>query len=120
MAAGLLAFGAIDALLPVATDSSSTVQVSCPELTEYSISLSAGSGSFSSRRLSSGALELQYQLYADASRVNPWGDGSGGSVRVNGSADPGGSLHTVYGRVPHQPLAKPGIYSDSLLVTVSF
>lgn len=117
---GTLAFGAIDALLPFPTDSGAIVQVSCPEATDYSISLSAGGGSYGGRVMSSGAEALQYQLYVDASRLSSWGDGSGGSVLVYGSADADGSLHTVYGRVPHQPLAKPGTYSDSLLVTVSF
>jgi len=115
-----LAFGSIDPLQPVPTDSTATVSVHCPEPTEYSIAITTGSGSYGGRFMSSGSDQLEYQLFVDASRLSVWGDGTGGSVTVEGSADANGSNHTVYGRVPHQQFARPGVYSDVLLVTVTF
>jgi len=115
-----LAFGAIDPLQGVPTDSTTTISVECPALTSYAIAISPGSGTYSGRKMSSSDAQLAYQLYVDASRLTVWGDGSAGTAVVNGSADDLGSNHTVYGRVPHQPLARPGVYTDVLLVTVTF
>lgn len=115
-----LAFGSIDPLQPVPTDSTATITVQCVAPSDYSVALTTGAGSYAGRFMSSGVDQLGYQLFIDASRLTVWGDGTGGTSVVNGSAGPGGSSHTVYGRVPHQQFARPGIYSDSLLVTVSF
>jgi spore coat protein U-like protein len=113
-------FGTIDPLVATDHDSTSTVTVTCPSLTSYSVALSTGSGTFSQRQMTSGANTLNYNLYADAGRTSIWGDGSGSSLTVSGSADNTGTDHTVYGRSPHQPAAVPGTYSDSIVVTVTF
>lgn len=114
------AFGVIDPLVAVDHDSTSSVSVSCDTLTSYSVSLSAGAGTYGNRELVSGSDALMYNLYDDAARSRVWGDGSGTTVTVNGSADSGGTTHSVYGRVPHQPTAVPGSYSDSITVTVTY
>lgn len=113
-------FGAIDPLVASPTDSSSTITVDCPSLTAYTIALSAGNGSYAERQMQSGANSLAYNLYTAATYTNIWGDGTGGSSTVAGSADASGTEHSVFGRVPHQATATPGTYSDSIVVTITF
>lgn len=115
-----LVFGAIDPLVAAPTDSAAEVFVTCPAHTEYSIQLSSGNGSYLARYLVSGAHRLYYNLYADASRFTIWGDGSGGSATVAGSADSTGSTHTIHGRIPHDSTAVPGSYGDTIIVTISY
>ena len=120
VAAGSLAFGAIDPLAGFDTDSSSSITVSCAVPTPYVISISTGQSGRLQRKMTSGVALLDYQLYADPSRASVWGDGAGGSITVNGSADAAGTSHTVHGRVPEQRQAAPGMYIDTLVVTVTF
>lgn len=113
-------FGVIDPLIATTTTSTSTITVNCPAPTSYMIALSPGSGTFAERLMTSGTNTLSYNLYADAAHTIIWGDGTAGTSTVNGSASTAGSTHTVYGRAPHQPTAVPGVYSDSIVVTLSF
>ena len=114
-----VAFGSIDPIASAPTDSTGTVIVSCPEQTTYSVAIDGGNGTVDRRHLASGVDRLNYQLYTDASLALVWGDGTAGTVTANGTAGPAGdTTHTIYGRVPAQPLAKVGPYSDSLVVTV--
>lgn len=114
-----LAFGTIDPLISGATDSASEITVTCPSSTSYSITLSAGNGTYAERELHSGTHALPYNIYTDAARTIVWGDGTGG-VAVDGTADSDGNTHTAYGRVPHDPAAVPASYADSIVVTISF
>lgn len=114
------AFGTIDPLANTETLSTGIISVSCPESTSYTIALGPGNGDIDNRHMASGSHELSYNLYTDASRSIIWGDGTGGSATVSGTADSSGTDHTVYGRVPWQPSAVPGVYSDSIVVTISY
>jgi len=53
-----------------------------------------------------------------------WGDGSNGSYTVilNNPENGRNNLHTIYGRIPlsSQRAAHVGIYSDTIIVTVSY
>lgn len=113
-------FGTIDPLFGGDTSSTSTITVSCPSLTSYTIALSTGAGTYAERYMQSGTNQLVYNLYSDASHSTIWGDGTGTSATVSGTALTEGTDHTVYGRVPHQPTAIPGTYADSIVVTVTF
>lgn len=115
-----LSFGSINPLAAGNVDSTSTVTVTCPATTAYTIALSAGSGTFDDRRMASGANTLSYQLYTDATHATVWGDGTGATAVVSGSAGSTGSPHTVYGRVPPQTTAVPGAYTDTVTVTVTY
>lgn len=131
------AFGSYTSPGGAQTDSTSTLTVTCtPDLillacnTSYSIALSAGaSGSYSQRQLASGANRLDYNLYSDAARSAVWGDGSGGSSTVAGTVSTsilsllclaGSNNHTVYGRIPASQNIAPGVYADTITVTVTF
>jgi spore coat protein U domain-containing protein, fimbrial subunit CupE1/2/3/6 len=72
------------------------------------------------RAMTSGAVELLYQLYVDASRTAVWGTGTGGTS-VYGPTHPTDGTPTavpVYGKVPAHQDVSAGAYSDSLLVTL--
>ena len=118
--AGSLSFGSIDPLANSATDSSSSITVTCPAPLAYTVAISHGQAGALQRQMASGAATLAYQLYVDASRATIWGDGTGGGVTASGNADATGTSHTVHGRVPAQPTAVPGSYADTLLITISF
>jgi len=115
-----LVFGAVDPLSGADSDSATSVAIDCDGVVSYSIALSSGGGMALERVMTSGSATLAYNLYSDASHGLVWGDGTAGTVLVDG-IDPGtGSTHTVYARIPPQPQAVPGTYGDSIVVTVSF
>lgn len=115
-----LHFGAINPLHANASDSATSLTVTCETSTSYTVALGEGSASFADRRMQSAAHTLAYNLYTDASRNVVWGDGTAGTLTVAGSDDGSTATHTIYARVPAQPQAAPGVYADSIVVTVSF
>lgn len=74
------------------------------------------------RRLSTGGATpnfLNYTLHQDVGHTTAWGNtaGSGAAIVGTGSA----VVNTIYARIPAgQTNATPGIYSDTVVVTVSF
>ncbi|PKO31254.1 MAG: spore coat protein U [Betaproteobacteria bacterium HGW-Betaproteobacteria-7] len=111
-------FGSYDVFSNVNSDGAGSVSVSCDAAASYSIAISSGNGSYVSRWMASGAHQLAYNLYREASRSTIWGDGTGGSAVVSGSGT--GATHTVYGRVPSRQNVYAGSYSDSIVVTVTY
>jgi spore coat protein U-like protein len=110
-------------------DAVGSIDVDCIGLTTsldtISIELSAGlSGSYAPRQLRSGASTLAYNLYSDPARTIVWGDGAQGSsprvVQNQLSLLLWTSTAPVYGRVHASPLAAPGVYSDTIIVTVEW
>jgi spore coat protein U-like protein len=116
-----LDFGPVNPLAATVTDSVGQLTVTCPAPTAYSIGIdSGGSGDISDRRMSSAGQSLHYQLYTDSTRSVVWGDGTTGTMSVPGQSDASGTSFQVHGRIPPQPGATPGVYADSLLVTVTY
>jgi spore coat protein U-like protein len=127
-----IAFGTYNPLSLVANDSTGNVSVTCAAnpvilLLAYQVALSAGSsGSYAARTMTSAAQSLQYQLYSDAGRLTVWGNGSAGTLAVNGAfllsiIAPMSANHPVYARVPAlQSAAGAGVYGDVVTVTVSY
>lgn len=119
IAASEVAFGVID--IARGSDSTGEVRLTCAIATSFQIAL-VGNGSPGNRYMTgaSGG-RLVYDLYPDASRSVPWGDGAGSGVMVPGNNDGSSTSRiTVYGRVPAQSAVPAGVYSDSLTVVVSF
>lgn len=130
-----VAFGAYTSPGGSQIDSMGTISVTCtPDLillacsTSYTIALSAGSGSYSQRRMTSGVNILNYNLYTDSSYGTVWGDGTSAPV-VPGTITtsilslvclPGTRNTTVYGRVPGSQNVGTGAYTDTIVVTVTF
>lgn len=132
-----LAFGGYVSPQGPRVDSSATVQVRCTPTylllacqVSYTLSLSAGqSPSGGVRRLSAGTGLLRYDLYSDAARTQPWGDGGASGGVVGGSISSGllglvclqGSRnHTVYGRIPAAQNVPVGVYADQVVLTVTY
>jgi len=113
-----VAFGTYDVFSNQAADSTGNVAVTCDSPTPYSIAISAGSASFTMRTMSNGANRLNYNLFTDASRTAVWGDGTGGSSVVSGSA--ASANYTVFGREPARQNVGVGNYADYLVVTLVF
>lgn len=124
-----LAFGNYDGLRVAPTDSIGSVAVTCiarrGAFFPYSIALSAGGGTFGARSMRSGSgYTLNYNLYLGADRSVVWGDGNGGTGvlqdaqsldRVNMTRN-----YPVYGRMPSRQHLPPGVYTDSIVVTLDF
>jgi spore coat protein U-like protein len=116
-----LNFGVYDSLSVINTNGTGTLSVDCNgQRIPHTIALSEGiSGSFSPRTMASGVRRLQYNLYIDAARTNVWGDGiAAGTSTLAGEATT--AIYTVYGRIPSQQKASAGIYTDNIIVTVTF
>lgn len=83
-----------------------------------------GSGSFSPRKMSSGANLLTYNLYKEVGHTTVWGDGTGGTGIFTDNvtiAVLGTSInHTIYGSIPAGQYVAAGSYSDTITVTVEF
>ena len=124
-----LAFGSYSGTLGIATDSQTTLTVTCSSfisiLVGYSISLSAGnSGNSAARELRQSANVLNYNLYSDPLRSSVWGSG-GSSVSDSFLLSILGigvdRLYPIYGRITAGQINAPaGSYSDSITVTVAY
>jgi spore coat protein U-like protein len=95
------------------------------------VDLSAGaSGGFTTRTLTTTigttAYPVNYNLYLDAADTVIWGDGTGGSqadtvtLTRHGNNNTITTNLTVYGAVAPAQDPAPGIYTDSITVTVNF
>ena len=70
---------------------------------------------------------LNYNLFSNATYTQIWGNGTGGSTRVAYSllVNPGNYVqnvmdHPIYGRIPAQQAVDTGLYTDTILVTLTF
>jgi spore coat protein U-like protein len=113
-------------------DNSGNIAVTCAGVLglaiPLNIALSAGTGATPGNRvLASGSRRLRYNLYTDSSRTVVWGDGAGGTGLPTGNV--GLDLlglsppvnFPVYGRIfGAQTTVAPGVYQDSLVVTVTY
>lgn len=111
------------ASLPI--DASTTMTVQCTATTPYSVALNAGlnagsASNFGARAMTSGSQTLGYQLYADALRTVVWGDGTSLSGVLPGVGTGSNQTLTIYGRLPSLTGTVPGIYADTVTVTVTY
>jgi spore coat protein U-like protein len=111
-------FGSYDTLNPLATDIAGDFSVTCDTETSLQVSLSAGLGTYSARRLLSGTDALLYNLYTDPTRLTIWGDGSPGTGVLSLSGT--GGNYTVYGRIPARQNVPVGTYGDTITVILTF
>ena len=134
MSSAGVAFGQYDVTHPGADDGTGTLRVTCsrqagvdPSTVSYVLALGTGAGgSYVMRRMMSGTNLLKYNLFANASRTQVWGDGTSATVTVPGSIIFTGSQtsrstnHSIYGRVPAQQSVRSGSYNDTIVVTITF
>ena len=113
-------FGSYDVFSNSALDSTGNIDVNCPSGIEYSIALSAGSGTHTQRVMNSGANTLNYNLYTGPNRSVVWGDTTSGTARVSGTGVGISFNHAVYGRIPALQNVHSGSYSDVVNVLLTF
>ena len=128
-------FGIYDPLSPTPNDAVGSVTATCTLMSGRSetvtlvSSYSAGSsGNFASRSMMSGSNVLSYNLYYDAAYTQIRGDGTGGSMTGSASMtltrrNPTQTLNppsVIYGRIPAGQDVPAGVYSDTIVITVTY
>jgi spore coat protein U-like protein len=99
------------------------INATCSTAVPFDIALNVGQGqgaTMASRKMSSGTNTVNYQIHSDATRSTIWGDGSPNAPvnRLTGTGLP--MSIPVFGRIPMGQSPAIGIYSDTILVTLTF
>lgn len=128
-----LGFGTYDVFSATPDDSTATLSVTCTQVSgpvgnlPVTASLSQGSsGSYATRRMTSGANLLSYNMYANATRTTIFGDGTAGTSTISGTFPFTGvgqvvtGTGTIYGRIPAGQDVAVGSYADSIVATVTW
>lgn len=101
----------------------SAIVVRCPVGTEWRLGLSNGNhpdGTTRRMRSASGQY-VTYELYRDGARTQRWGNTvDTDTASGNGQGESTAITQIVYGQVPAQPTATPGLYSDTVTVTLTY
>jgi spore coat protein U-like protein len=117
-----IVFGNYDPVLPGNLDTTGQLTIRCSNNTpNVTIKLDAGiGGSFNPRYMQGPVDQLAYNLYLDAARISVWGDGTSGTGVAYYTSI--GRLLTVpiYARTPLGQAVGPGVYSDTVVVTVEW
>ena len=108
-------------VLSTNVDASGQVLATCTIGTAYSISLDGGGANAApaARQMTSGGNIITYGLFQNVARNLAWGSSVGiDTVAGTGTGSP--QALTVFARVPPQSTPPPGIYSDTIIVTVTY
>jgi spore coat protein U-like protein len=101
----------------------STVTVSCTNSTTYNIGLNAGTGgtaTVTTREMTSPALAtLHYGMFRDSGHTLNWGN-TPGTDTVAGTGNGNAQPRTIYGQMAAGQSGNPAIYSDTIVVTVTY
>ncbi|HYS49181.1 MAG TPA: spore coat U domain-containing protein [Xanthobacteraceae bacterium] len=104
-------------------DAQTTLSVTCTLGTSYNVGLDAGTGAGATvavRKMTGpAAATVNYSLYRDPARLLVWGN-TVGTDTVPGVGTGLAISSLVYGRVPAQATPGPGLYTDTITVTVTF
>ncbi|OWK20910.1 spore coat protein U [Mesorhizobium amorphae CCBAU 01583] len=104
-------------------DQTSTIGVQCTSGQTYNVGLDAGAGAGATvalRKMTGpGAATVNYTLYRDTARTQPWGV-TIGTDTVTGTGNGDVQNLTVYGRVPPQATPAAGAYTDTVAITVTY
>lgn len=126
---GSISFGTYPSLANVITGQSvgaaagSSFGIQCATGTAYSVALNSGlaPAGANQRRMTGGSTEfISYNLYQDAARSIPWGNGSNGATALTATGNGNNQDIVVYGRVPAQTTPSAATYTDTVLVTVAW
>lgn len=125
-------FGLYNPLNVAATTAAGSWSVNCTAsgtgvgVVSGTLSLSTGSsGTYSSRRLTSGPNTLNYNIYSSTAYAQIFGDGTGGTYAPSASGIViAGQQYQIngamYGRMPPIQDVAPGAYVDLIIVTVTY
>lgn len=119
-----LNFGVYQPFDPGPLSSQAGIEVFCEAPVPYQVSMDAGlnaNGDIRDRRMQGPTVStLRYNLYLDAAASQLWGDGSAGTEIFSGLAGAEAQVIPLHGRVPPGQMPEPGVYSDSVIVTISW
>lgn len=103
-------------------DATGQVSVTCTPAAAYTVSLNGGTTGSppTTRKMSKGGETVTYGLYKNADRTQPWGDASTPGSTVSGTGTGVAQVFTVYGRVSPQATPSAGVYTDTVVVTVTY
>jgi spore coat protein U-like protein len=113
-----VAFGSYDPFSPADLETVGTIRLECDSVVDATISLGAGAGDYTQRRMENGQSVLGYNLFTSSQRIVVWGDGTGGSSPVSVNAQ--SADFAIYGTVPARQNVTTGSYADTIVVTVTF
>jgi spore coat protein U-like protein len=116
-----LNFGTLG-LLGSNVDAPGTIGVQCSISQSYTVGLDGGQAGATDptlRKMSKGSEQIIYGLYRDSARSLPWGS-TAGTNTVSGLGNTTVQSLAVYGRIPAQSTPSPGLYADTVVVTVSY
>lgn len=110
----------IHGLLNAQLDAGGGLLVTCTSGLPYTVSLNGGiSGAApTQRKMVKGSESILYGLYKNVARTQPFGNGAGETV--SGTGDGTAQPFPIYGRVGVQPTPTPGVYKDTVIVTVTY
>jgi spore coat protein U-like protein len=120
VSASNLDFGAVGDLNSI-VDGQSSLTVQCSLGTGYTIALNGGlSGATdpTARKMTMGTQFVVYGLYRNSARSSPWGTQTNATLGGTGTAS--AQTVPVYGRVPSQTTPTVGVYSDTIIVSVTY
>jgi spore coat protein U-like protein len=126
-------FGIYNPLSASPTLSNGSVTATCTRVSggtqsvTLTSSYSIGSGSsYAARTLRSGTNILNYNLFYDAAFTQIRGDGTGGSqqggatLTVSRGTPTATATSVIYGRIPAGQDVAPGVYTDTIVVTITY
>jgi spore coat protein U-like protein len=103
-----------------------TVQISCgawgqSSSVNYTLSASAGSGSYSGRQMANGSNSITYNLYTDSTDTTVFGNGTSGSITLTGTVTKQTSpvTVTIYGLIRGGQNVVPGSYANNPAITLT-
>lgn len=109
-------------ILGANVDATGGVTITCTPGTPYTVSLNNGANGSApaARKMKKGAETVTYGLYKDNARSQVWGDAATPGSTVAGTGSGAAQNLTVYGRVPAQTTPSAGLYTDTVVVTVTY
>lgn len=124
-------FGSINPLLNTATTAQSDVSISCTGVIDVAPIVYAriGGGTYGTvgnRRMQSAAgHQLDYNIYSSSNYTTVLGQGTGGypMLAISGGLLSLGNWNatvTMHGRIPPTATARPGDYSDTVVVRIDW
>ncbi|UCJ18527.1 spore coat U domain-containing protein [Pseudomonas sp. MM211] len=125
---GNIDFGSVAAITApleaqsVGSGGGGSFSVTCNNGTDYSVTLdSGGNPAGGQRNMSNGTDLIAYNLFQDAGRTTPWGDGSNGGDTLDSTGNGEVQEIVVYGQVPPRAaVPSVGTYTDTVQVTVAW
>ena len=120
-----VSFGGYDVFSPTALDAQGQISLTCSLIViGFTVALDRGGApSFAPRQLKQGSEPLNYNLYLDAARTTVWGDGTPGTqvfTRNGAIVLPQTFQLPVFGRIPANQDVTVGVYTNTVVATVSF